>query len=90
MSDNIPDILGHFTLSPLTSSELDGFASLMAIVRGANETDAGLRARINAIMKHQPGPDNTTLHLFLLLEKLDLKSCTEMLNAFMPVGHRWP
>lgn len=85
MSDEVIDSL---FIAPATGSTLDGFASLFAICRGVKETDAQLRTRINNLLRHQPGPNASTLALFELLEKLGLRSPTVLLDTFMPVGHR--
>jgi hypothetical protein len=78
-----------FMTEPVEDSLLDRLTGQCAITRGVNETDAQLRARINGILQHQPGPDLFTLSLFEFLEKLGLKSTTMLLDTFMPVGHRW-
>jgi hypothetical protein len=78
--------LDHFLVQPADGDMLDATASLFSIVRGVNETDSQLRARINNMMRHQPGPHSSTLQLFLFLEKLGIRSTSSLLDAFLPIG----
>lgn len=59
----------------LSTASLDAMSSMFAIVRSPGETDAQLRIRILAALRYQPhGIPSPTLHLWLLLAKLGLRS----------------
>jgi hypothetical protein len=87
MSVSVFDILEALCLKPVSGADLDKTVTTWGIVRSVGETDAQLRSRIKYMLKHQPGPNNQTLKLFVLLEKLGLTTCSETLDTFLPIGY---
>lgn len=81
------DAFSYMFVDPVTGDVLDDVGRLFNVIRGVGETDHQLRTRINNILKYQPGPPPHLLKLLVLLEKLGLTSCTDLLDTFLPIGY---